>query len=143
MCPLSRPKIDRAARGIAAAVAFGMLLGACSDMYWDRRETLALGADDAVATNLVEEMVDPWPRHSNNKNIAFNGERMQRAVECYRANKVTTPDDLSTSSASYQAGAPATPATKCAGQMGSGAAQPAAGSPTNGQTGNSAPQINP
>jgi hypothetical protein len=139
----SQPKTERAARGIAAAVGFGMLLGACSDIYWDRRETLELGADDAVAANLVAEMVDPWPRHSNNKNIAFNGERMQRAVECYRANKVTTPEDLNTSSTSYQSGAPATPATKCAGQMGSGVAQPAAASQPNGQTGNSAPQINP
>ena len=109
MCPLSRSKTERAARGIAAAVALGMLLGACSDLYWDRRETIALGADDAVAANLVTEMVDPWPPHSNNKNIAFNGERMQTAVECYRTNKVTPPADLNRSFVVHaiRAGAPA------------------------------------
>jgi hypothetical protein len=119
------------ARGIAAAVALGMLLGACSDTYWDRRETLALGADDAVAANLVTQMVDPWPPHSNNKNIAFNGERMQRAVECYRADKVTPPADLNTSSTSYTgAGAAATQATPCVGQLSSGSAQPASAAGT-------------
>lgn len=126
MCPLCRSKTERVARGIAAAVVLGMLLGACSDIYWDRRETLALGADDAVAANLVTQMVDPWPPHSNNKNIAFNGERMQRAVECYRANKVTPPADLNTSSTSYTGGgAAAAQATPCVGQMSSGSAQPA------------------
>jgi hypothetical protein len=116
MCRSSRPRTERAARVIAAAVALGMLVGACSDVYWDRRETIALGADDAVAANLVEEMVDPWPPHSNNKNLAFNGERMQRAVECYRANKVTPPQDLNTSSAAYQTGAPTTTTPPCQGQ---------------------------
>jgi hypothetical protein len=129
MCPLSRSKTERAARGLAAAVGLGMLLGACSDLYWDRRETIALGADDAVAANLVTQMVDPWPRHSNNKNIAFNGERMQMAVECYRTNTITPPSDLNTSSASYQVGAPAAQTTKCGPKTNGGAAVPAAGAP--------------
>ncbi len=54
-------------------------LGGCSDIYYDRRETISLGADDAVETNKVAHMVDPWPRYSANRNIAFNGERMQAA----------------------------------------------------------------
>ena len=48
---------------------------------------------------MVEQMVDPWPAHSNNNNLAFNGERMQRAVECYRKDKVTQPADLDPSTA--------------------------------------------
>jgi hypothetical protein len=62
------------------------LLSACSDIYYDRRETVALGADDHIATNMALQMVDPWPRYVGNKNLAFNGERMQAAVECYRHN---------------------------------------------------------
>ena len=102
-------------RAVAVTVALGTLLAGCSDIYFDRRETFALGADDAVAANTVEQMVDPWPRHSNNNNIAFNGERMQRAVECYRVDKVTAPADLNPSTDS---GAPPPPAgVTCEGQM--------------------------
>jgi len=87
---------------VAAIVALGVLLGGCSDIYFDRRETIALGADDAVASNRVTHMVDPWPPHSANRNLAFNGERMQAAQERYRHNKVTPPVNMTTSSVAYQ-----------------------------------------
>ena len=58
----------------AAASCSASALAGCSDIYYDRRETIALGAGDAVATNKVTQMVDPWPRHSANNHIAFNGE---------------------------------------------------------------------
>jgi hypothetical protein len=122
---MSRPETKRASRAIAAAVAFGALLAGCSDMYYDRRETVSLGANDAVASNMVEQMVDPWPRYSNNNNLAFNGERMQRAVECYRKDKVTQPADLNPSTDS--AAPPPVTGDSCAGQMTSGSAQPANG----------------
>jgi hypothetical protein len=89
-------------RAIAVCVALGALLGACSDIYYDRRETIALGAGDAVASNRIEQMVDPWPRYSANKNLAFNGQRMQAAVERYRNNKVIPPVNATTSSVAYQ-----------------------------------------
>jgi hypothetical protein len=79
-----------------AALALAALLGGCSaDMYLDRRDTVSFSAGDAKAANAVTHMVDPWPRNSGNKNIAFNGERMQSAAERYRTGK-TTP--LATSS---------------------------------------------
>ncbi len=79
---------------------------------------------------MVEEMVDPWPRHSNNNNVAFNGERMQRAIECYRKDKVTQPADLNPST---DLGTPP-PVTgdACAGTMSAGSAQPASGAPVAG-----------
>jgi hypothetical protein len=128
---MSQPRTKSAVRAIAAVMAFGVLLAGCSDIYLDRRETIALGADNAVASNMVEEMVDPWPRYSNNNNLAFNGERMQRAVECYRKDKVTQPADLNPSTDSS---APATPAggDACAGQMSAGSAQPASGTSVGG-----------
>jgi hypothetical protein len=81
------------------------LLGGCNlhsdwvdpNGYLDRRDTISLHAGDAVATNKVTQMVDPWPPHSANKNIAFNGDRMQKAIERYRNNKVTAPDSMTSS----------------------------------------------
>jgi hypothetical protein len=118
-----QPGINGARRAVAATVLLGALLGGCSDVYFDRRETIALGAGDAVAANQVEQMVDPWPPYSSNKNLTFNGERMQRAVECYRIDKVTQPVDLDPST---DAALPA-PSGMCAGRMAAGSAQAAAG----------------
>jgi hypothetical protein len=120
---MSQPGINGAQRAVAAAVMLGALLAGCSDIYFDRRETIALGAGDAVAANQVEQMVDPWPPHSSNKSLTFNGERMQRAVECYRIDKVTQPVDLDPST---DAALPA-PTGMCSGKMEQGSAQPAAG----------------
>jgi hypothetical protein len=89
------------AAALAAAIASG-ILGGCSDIYYDRRETIALGADDAVTSNRVTHMVDPWPRNSSDNNIAFNGERMQSAVERYRGHHVILPRPYNTSNMSQQ-----------------------------------------
>jgi len=75
-------------------------------IYTDRRDSVALSAGDALAANKMTHMVDPWPRASANRNIAFNGEKMQSAVERYRTNKVTAPVNATTSSASYQQAPP-------------------------------------
>ena len=121
---MSRPETKRASRAVAAAVALGALLAGCSDFYFDRRETIALSGGDAVAGNAVEQMVDPWPRYSNNKNLTFSGERMQRAVECYRKDKVTQPVDLNPST---DTAPPPVTGDACAGQMTSGSAPVANG----------------
>ncbi len=75
----------------AAAVLGTTLLAGCSDLYLDRRDSIAFGAGDAVAANQIQQMYDPWPPHSNNVNYAANGQRMQGAVERYRTNTVTPP----------------------------------------------------
>jgi len=87
---------------MAFVIVAGTMLAGCSDIYFDRRETIALGADDHIAADQVVQMIDPWPPHSGNRNIAFNGEKMQSAVERYRTNKVIPPVDTSSSSAGYQ-----------------------------------------
>ena len=90
-------------RGVTiAALAATTLLGACTDMYLDRRDTVSFGAGDAVAVNKVTQMVDPWPARAGDRNIAFDGERMQAAVERYRTNKVTPLSGSSTSSVKYE-----------------------------------------
>ena len=85
-----------AARPLAAGLAAVMLaaaLGGCSEMYFARRDTIAAGAGDAIAANEAMQTVDPWPAPSGNTNIAFNGQRMQSAIERYRTNIVTQPVD--------------------------------------------------
>jgi len=78
-------------RAIAVAVVIGTALAGCSDMYFDRRETVSLGAGDAVEGNKVAQMIDPWPRHSMNNRIASNGQLMQSAQDRYKRGKVITP----------------------------------------------------
>jgi hypothetical protein len=97
---MCRSGIDRLSRLIAAAlagIALGLSLGGCSDLYFDRREPITLGAGDAIAANEAEQMVDPWPAQSGNRNIGFNGAKMQSAVERYRTNKVIPPVNATTS----------------------------------------------
>ena len=103
---MSRPKIKRCVYVIVAATT----LAGCSDLYWDRRESIQLSAGDSQYGNEVVHMVDPWPAVSANRNISHDGEKMQSAVERYRRNKVTPLSPGSTSSAGYAA-APA-PAPK-------------------------------
>ena len=96
MCP-SKTKV----RVIAPALLVGVLLAGCSDIYFDRRDSIVPSAGDAVAANKVSQMVDPWPASSANKNIAFNGEKMQTAVERYRQGRIIPPVNATTSSVSY------------------------------------------
>jgi hypothetical protein len=84
--------------------AFLAVLGGCSGCYLDRRDTIALSGGNAVATNMVTQMVDPWPRESADHNIAFNGPRMEGAMERYRTNRVTAPRGIGTSGAYQDAG---------------------------------------
>lgn len=97
---------SKAMRMLALATVLAVLCG-CSE-YLDRRDTIAKSGGNAVATNIVTHMVDPWPRASANRNIAFNGVRIESAFERYRNNKVTTPRGIGTSS-TYQDAAPAAP----------------------------------
>jgi hypothetical protein len=95
---LSRSRINR---GVCALLASTALAG-CSDIYFDRRETIELSAGDAMHSNQVTHMVDPWPVYAANRNIPYNGQKMQAAVERYRTNKTTPPQAATTSSTGFQ-----------------------------------------
>lgn len=86
----------KATRTLALA---GLLttVGGCSE-YLDRRDPIALSAGNAIATDVVTHMVDPWPPASANRNIAFNGAKMETAQERYRTNRVIPPRGIGTSS---------------------------------------------
>jgi hypothetical protein len=102
----SQSRIRPVRRTLGATMAFvigsGAMLAGCSDIYFERRETVALGAEDHLATNRVAQMIDPWPRDVGRREIAFNGQKMQAAVERYRTGRVTPPVNVTTSSAAYQ-----------------------------------------
>ena len=87
---------------VLGAVLGGAALSGCSDIYYDRRETILSGANDAVASNQVAQMVDPWPKAAANNNFSFNGEKMQGAVERYRTGKVINPVASASSTAYSQ-----------------------------------------
>jgi hypothetical protein len=99
---MCQSKTKPAGRLIAAAVAgaaLGATLGGCSNLYMDRRDQVRLSAGDAIAANQAMETSDPWPAHSGNTNIAFNGQKMQTAVERYRTNTPWLPVDPVTGTA--------------------------------------------
>jgi hypothetical protein len=97
-----------------AAVLLGAMLGGCSDLYWDRRESVAFYAGDAVDSNIAIHTIDPWPPAAAKRRLTANGELMQKAAERYRTNKTTPLRPMGTSSvrldlAPAASGTPGTP----------------------------------
>jgi hypothetical protein len=84
-----------------ATLLLGVVLGGCSDSYFARRDGMSVVSGEAMAANRVTQMIDPWPKVSGNRNIAYNGEKAQLASECYRTGHVTTPVGATTSSVAY------------------------------------------
>jgi hypothetical protein len=95
--PETKRKTQEVVRTIAVSTMLAAALAGCSEIYYARRDTIALSGGDSVAANAVEQMIDPWPPHSGNTNIAFNGQKMQSAIERYRTDKVTQPPNPTTS----------------------------------------------
>ena len=87
-------------RGVMVALAAPTLLSGC--MYLDHRDTVSFAAGDAVATNKVTHMVDPWPPYAGNRNIAFDGERAALVAERYRTDKVKGVSGFGTSSVKFE-----------------------------------------
>ena len=65
-----------------------LTLAACDrymeERYLVRRDAVTSSAGDAVATNSAVQIPTPWPRGSNNTNIAFDGEKIGGAVKAYK-----------------------------------------------------------
>jgi hypothetical protein len=81
-----------------AALLLATVLGGCSDLYWDRRDTIAFHAGDAPASNVAIHTIDPWPPAAAKRRLSTNGELAQRAAERYRTNKTTPLRPMGTSS---------------------------------------------
>src|SRR4030088_2679090 len=91
------PGYSQKARTVAAAVLLGSFLAGCSDLYYDRRETVTFAAGDAVASAQATQTIDPWPPASANRNIDSNGARLVGAIERHRTGQIIQPRGASTS----------------------------------------------
>ena len=94
-------------KGIAVVVVIASAVAGCAEIYYDRRETVGSGSGDAIETNKVAQMIDPWSRASANNQIASNGQLMQSAQDRYNRGKVITPVLPTQASKDYQTGAAA------------------------------------
>jgi hypothetical protein len=92
-----------ATRTIAATALLAATLGACSEYYFDRRDTVSLHSGEAMAANRVTHVIDPWPAASGQRNIAYSGEKAATASERYRTGRIIPPVNTTTSSAAYVA----------------------------------------
>ncbi len=95
----------KAARWSALLLTLPALAG-CSE-YLSRRDNITAFGGDAVAGNQVKQMIDPWPAVAANRNIAYDGIVMRRAVEHYHTGRVISPNSTGTSSAYGDGAAPA------------------------------------
>jgi hypothetical protein len=102
---------NKARRATLLALA-GLVLAGCDlhssyhtnkvSQYLERTDTLSLGGGDAVASNKVLQMQDPWPVASANRNLTTHGHVAASAIERYRTGKVIPPIGMGTSSTNYQ-----------------------------------------
>jgi hypothetical protein len=60
-------------------------------MYFQRSDTVTLGAGNAKDVNAATHVIDPWPPYVGNRRIPANGERMSGAVERYRRGSYRQP----------------------------------------------------
>src|SRR5258708_38528030 len=90
-------------RGIKiAALAATTMLGACTDMYLDHRETVSFEAGQSSPANKAIQTIDPWPAYAEHQDIAYNGEPAAAAAERYPTQKVTPPKGTRTPTRRHQ-----------------------------------------
>ncbi|MBX2806046.1 MAG: pilus assembly protein [Hyphomicrobiales bacterium] len=87
-------------RALTVAMAGGSILflaGCYERDYYTQRDTISLGAGDAVATNANAQTIDPWPPHAKDTDIDLEGPRAVVAVDRYQTNTSLKPKGLSKS----------------------------------------------
>lgn len=90
------------------AAASLLALAGCSE-YLHRTDTMSWQSGNAVQTNKVTQMVDPWPAVSANRDIAFDGAVMGTAMTRYRTGRVIQPRGLSSDPVAPAQPAPTAP----------------------------------
>lgn len=103
---MSRCSNPMRVKAVLSMLTVATTLSACSDIYYDRRETVLFGAEDAVATNRILQTVDPWPPLAADRRLTYDGAVMATAVERYRTGQVIPPRGNGTSSVQYQPAPP-------------------------------------
>jgi hypothetical protein len=103
------PRRSDNTRIVTVAVLLGSALAGCSDIYYDRRETVSFAANEASASALATQVIDPWPPASRDRNVVGTGVRVAGAIERYRTCQIIQPKPTSTSGAYGAAAEPAQP----------------------------------
>ena len=94
----------------AAMISSLVVLSACKDnQYLARRDTITLGAGDAMAANRAVHTIDPWPQYSKNKNLPADGKRMMVGIKRYQENKSLEPVGTDTTERFEQEDPPESP----------------------------------
>src|SRR5262249_20776450 len=60
-------------------------------MYFQRKDSVTMGAGDAKAVNAATHVIDPWPRYVGNRNIPVSGDRLSRAITRYNQGSYRQP----------------------------------------------------
>jgi len=60
-----------------------LALAACNDNL-ARRDSVTMNVGDAVTSDIAVQMIDPWPRYSQDNNIPMDGAKAQRAIQKYK-----------------------------------------------------------
>lgn len=86
---------------MAFAIILAMvMLGGCAERKYGRylhaRDTISLGAGDAVAYNKAVQTIDPWPVYARKNHQTTNGKRMHLGMTRYQENKSIEPVGMST-----------------------------------------------
>jgi len=90
-------------RGAVLTLALLSLAG-CSE-YLARRDSISPLGGNTVEGDKLVQMVDPWPRASADRDIAYNGIEMENAMERFKSGRVIPPQGTGTST-SYTPAAP-------------------------------------
>ena len=74
--------VMRSRNSLFAILAGSSLLSGCAD-YLNNRDTVTLGAGNAVEANLGIHTVNPFPAFANNTDINIESEKVQQAYGRY------------------------------------------------------------
>ncbi len=70
---------------VAVVAAMTFLAGCAGSEYLEQRDTITVGAGDAVARNRAIHTINPRPKRAYRTHIHTDGHRMNNAIERYRA----------------------------------------------------------
>lgn len=59
-------------------------LSACSNMYYERKDSVTISNGDSVEANKVLQIADPWPKGSQNTKIPMDPVKAAQAMYKYR-----------------------------------------------------------
>jgi len=92
-----RNDLSRMRRVTPAVVALAVLAPATAradEGYLERRDTITLGAHDAVQSNKAVQTINRWPKAAWRDRWVWDGERARSAVDRYRRRGVPNPKTL-------------------------------------------------